>query len=124
LFVSYLAEWPASRHSILPLTEGGGITLPFPYVNLQITGTRLMSNETLVILAVAWLAIGLVGFRWASVVAARENAWFGEDNERILEESSLRQAALTRELNATHAELAALRTECSSLKGKLHGAME
>jgi nitrogen fixation-related uncharacterized protein len=83
-----------------------------------------MSNETLVILAVAWLAIGLVGFFWASVVASSENAQFGEDKERSLEEDSLRQAALTRELKATHAELEALRTECATLKGKLHGAME
>ena len=104
--------------------KAGGIPPPLHLRQLQITGTRFMSNETLVILAVAWLAIGLVGFFWASVVASSENAQFGEDKERILEEDSLRQAALTRELKATHAELEALRTECATLKGKLHGAME
>ena len=64
-----------------------------------------------------WLAIGLVGFRWASVVASSENAKLGEDK-------SLLESALRRELDSTHAELLSLRRECAALKGKLRGAIQ
>ncbi len=83
-----------------------------------------MSYETLIVITVAWLAIGLVGFRWASVVASRESAKLGEDNERLLEENSLLEAALRRELDSAHAELLSLRNECAALKGKLRGVMQ
>lgn len=83
-----------------------------------------MNYETLIVITAAWLAIGLVGFRWASVVASRESAKLDEDNERLLEENSLLEAALRRELDSTHAELRSLRSECAALKGKLRGVMQ
>ena len=83
-----------------------------------------MSYETLIVLTVAWLAIGLVGFRWASIAASRENQKLTEDNERLLEETSLRQVALNRELEATHAEMRSLRSECAALKGLLRSATQ
>jgi len=90
----------------------------------HITGCQLMNYETLIVITVAWLAIGLAGFRWAAVVTSRENASLGKDNEHMLEESSLRQADLSRELEATRAELLSLRTECAALRGKHHAAVQ
>jgi len=83
-----------------------------------------MNYETLIVLTIAWLSIGLIGFRWATIVAFRENSKLTEDNARLLEESSLQQVALSRKLEATHAEVLSLRSECAALKGRLHGAIQ
>ncbi len=74
-----------------------------------------MSNETLLVITVLWLAIGLVGFRWAAVTAGKER---DEGPMSELEESSVKQAALRHELEAAHAELLSLRAECADLRAK------
>ena len=64
-----------------------------------------MSFETVLLLTLAWLFVGLLAFRWASRLSAREEASRVDELERALDEASRERTRLTRELEATRADL-------------------
>ena len=64
-----------------------------------------MSFETVLLATLTWLFVGLLAFRWASRLSAREEACRVDELEWALEEASREKARLARELEATRADL-------------------